>query len=113
EQHAESARIAQPGAGGLTAFSIARGRSWSPMEFPNMTAAIRFEKYLKSGSGRALTKRQLGCRTLEARKMTEKPKVKLALNNGVAAWEFEELSRRFATSSASTAGHRGKNSDRR
>jgi putative endonuclease len=35
-------------------------RPWSlvvSMEFPSETAAVRFEKYLKSGSGRAFTKR--------------------------------------------------------
>ena len=29
------------------------------IEFPTETAAVRFEKYLKSGSGRAFTKRHL------------------------------------------------------
>ena len=35
-------------------------RPWSlvvSMEFPNEKAAVRFEKYLKSGSGRAFSKR--------------------------------------------------------
>ena len=35
-------------------------RSWSlvvSMEFPTEREAVRFEKYLKSGSGRAFTKR--------------------------------------------------------
>ena len=35
-------------------------RPWSlvvAMEFPNEKAAVRFEKYLKSGSGRAFSKR--------------------------------------------------------
>jgi putative endonuclease len=38
-------------------------RPWSlvvSMEFPTEKAAIRFEKYLKSGSGRAFTKRHFG-----------------------------------------------------
>ena len=38
-------------------------RPWSlvvSMEFPTEQAAVRFEKYLKSGSGRAFTKRHLG-----------------------------------------------------
>jgi putative endonuclease len=37
-----------------------RDRPWSlvvSMEFPTEEAAVRFEKYLKSGSGRAFTKR--------------------------------------------------------
>ena len=37
-----------------------RHRPWSlvvSMEFPKMAAAVRFEKYLKSGSGRAFAKR--------------------------------------------------------
>jgi putative endonuclease len=35
-------------------------RPWTvavSMEFPNERAAVRFEKYLKSGSGRAFTRR--------------------------------------------------------
>jgi putative endonuclease len=38
-------------------------RPWSlvvAMEFPNEREAVRFEKYLKSGSGRAFTKRHFG-----------------------------------------------------
>jgi hypothetical protein len=30
------------------------------MEFPTEQAAVRFEKYLKSGSGRAFAKRHFG-----------------------------------------------------
>jgi hypothetical protein len=30
------------------------------MEFPTEPAAVRFEKYLKSGSGRAFAKRHFG-----------------------------------------------------
>jgi len=40
-----------------------RYRPWSlvvSMEFPNEKAVVRFEKYLKSGSGRAFTKRHFG-----------------------------------------------------
>jgi len=33
---------------------IAPGPSWSPIEFANEVAAVHFERYLKSGSGRAL-----------------------------------------------------------
>jgi predicted GIY-YIG superfamily endonuclease len=38
-------------------------RPWSvvvSMEFPTEREAVRFEKYLKSGSGRAFTKRHFG-----------------------------------------------------
>ena len=38
-------------------------RPWSvvvSMEFPSERAAVRFEKYLKSGSGRAFAKRHFG-----------------------------------------------------
>ena len=38
-------------------------RPWSivvSIEFPDERAAVRFEKYLKSGSGRAFTKRHFG-----------------------------------------------------
>jgi putative endonuclease len=38
-------------------------RPWSlvvSMEFPTQEAAVRFEKYLKSGSGRAFAKRHFG-----------------------------------------------------
>jgi putative endonuclease len=38
-------------------------RPWSvvvSMDFPDERAAVRFEKYLKSGSGRAFTKRHFG-----------------------------------------------------
>ena len=38
-------------------------RPWAlvvSMEFPNENEAVRFEKYLKSGSGRAFTKRHFG-----------------------------------------------------
>jgi predicted GIY-YIG superfamily endonuclease len=38
-------------------------RPWSlvvSMEFPTQREAVRFEKYLKSGSGRAFTKRHFG-----------------------------------------------------
>jgi len=40
-----------------------RHRPWSlvvSMEFPTEKAALRFEKYLKSGSGRAFIKRHFG-----------------------------------------------------
>jgi predicted GIY-YIG superfamily endonuclease len=40
-----------------------RHRPWSlvvSMEFPDERVAVRFEKYLKSGSGRAFTKRHFG-----------------------------------------------------
>ena len=42
-----------------------RYRPWSlvvSMEFPTEEAAVRFEKYLKSGSGRAFTSRHFGAR---------------------------------------------------
>ena len=38
-------------------------RGWSlvvSLEFPTETEAVRFEKYLKSGSGRAFAKRHFG-----------------------------------------------------
>lgn len=38
-------------------------RPWSlvvALEFPSESEAVRFEKYLKSGSGRAFTKRHFG-----------------------------------------------------
>ena len=41
-------------------------RPWSvlvSLEFQSGTAAVRFEKYLKSGSGRAFTKRHFGSET--------------------------------------------------
>jgi putative endonuclease len=47
-----------------------RYRPWSlvvSMEFPDTAAAVRFEKYLKSGSGRAFAKRHFGCGTLDAK----------------------------------------------
>jgi hypothetical protein len=34
--------------------------AWVSMEFPTEKAARRFETYLKSGSGRAFTKRHFG-----------------------------------------------------
>jgi predicted GIY-YIG superfamily endonuclease len=40
-------------------------RPWSlvvSMEFPNQREAVRFEKYLKSGSGRAFTKRHFSAK---------------------------------------------------
>ena len=40
-------------------------RPWSPvvvLEFPTEQAALRFEKYLKSGSGRAFAKRHFSVR---------------------------------------------------
>jgi predicted GIY-YIG superfamily endonuclease len=44
------------GASGITRYNA----PWSPLvviEFPNEDTAVRFEKYLKSGSGRAFAKR--------------------------------------------------------
>jgi putative endonuclease len=41
-------------------------RPWLPivvLEFPNGSAAARFERYLKSGSGRAFAKRHFGVTT--------------------------------------------------
>jgi putative endonuclease len=43
-------------------------RPWSlvvSMEFPSEEAAVRFEKYLKSGSGRAFARRHFGARPAE------------------------------------------------
>ena len=43
-------------------------RPWSlvvSIEFPTQESALRFEKYLKSGSGRAFTKRHFGAETAE------------------------------------------------
>jgi hypothetical protein len=60
--------IGSSGTTGLRRVNGVRYGPWSlvvSMEFPNMAAAIRFEKYLKSGSGRAFTKRHFDCRTLE------------------------------------------------
>jgi predicted GIY-YIG superfamily endonuclease len=44
---------------GPSGYTVAH-RPWLPvvvLEFPNEQAAIRFERYLKSGSGRAFAKR--------------------------------------------------------
>jgi predicted GIY-YIG superfamily endonuclease len=46
-------------------------RPWSivvSIEFPDERAAVRFEKYLKSGSGRAFTKRHFGTGSESARR---------------------------------------------
>jgi predicted GIY-YIG superfamily endonuclease len=43
-------------------------RPWSlvvAMEFPTQQTAVRFEEYLKSGSGRAFTKRHFGPEPVE------------------------------------------------
>ena len=43
--------------------STRKHRPWSivvSLEFPNESAAARFEKYLKTGSGRAFAKRHFG-----------------------------------------------------
>ena len=40
-----------------TPFHTGRGRSYVSIEFPSEQKAVAFEKYLKSGSGRAFAKR--------------------------------------------------------
>src|SRR5580765_5903060 len=52
-------------------------RPWSlvvSMEFPTEKAARRFEKYLKSGSGRAFTKRHFGAAGTESTTARESQK---------------------------------------
>lgn len=55
-----SARLANHNAGRCS--HTAKGRPWKHhvvIEFPDEQRAIRFEQYLKSGSGRAFAKRHL------------------------------------------------------
>lgn len=44
----------------VTPWTIVRGR-WA-IEFPSEAEAVRFEKYVESGSGRAVTKRRFAVR---------------------------------------------------
>jgi len=57
-----SARLAEHNAGRVA--STARYRPWKMMvsiQFASEASAVRFERYLKSGSGRAFAKRHLYC----------------------------------------------------
>ena len=47
------------------------------MDFPDEALAIRFEKYLKSGSGRAFTKRHFGTEAVERGTVREERKAVL------------------------------------
>jgi putative endonuclease len=52
--------------GGPSGYTVAH-RPWSlavSIEFPTEQQAIKFEKYLKTGSGRAFTKRHFGADAL-------------------------------------------------
>jgi hypothetical protein len=59
EGHAQALALAQPRSM-VTPWTIVRGR-WA-IEFPSEAEAVRFEKYVESGSGRAFTKRRFAVR---------------------------------------------------